>query len=225
MGGLDDDRDAPRCRRRRARRRGAPSSGRPATAPAPARSRPAHPLPPPSAARDPPPPAPPAAACRALCQSLSGSSASQRSTPGVSDSTLQSSRRTTSPGASGPSGSVASPTSSPRRAPSARYGATSRRKRSSSAVEQGLVRLAIEPQHAPGVARPRAQGDEHFLLRSVRAHVEVASRGCGWGRLRSPRGASRSPARTGRRRPSCGHRRRSTRAPATPRGSSSSSVW
>ena len=62
----------------------------------------------------------PAAACRCAVQSPSGNSSSQRSTPGVSESTLQSLRRMTRPGASGPSGSADSPTSRPRLAPSAR---------------------------------------------------------------------------------------------------------
>jgi precorrin-6A/cobalt-precorrin-6A reductase len=49
-----------------------------------------------------------------------GPQARQRSAPGVSDSTLQCSSSTTRPGGWGPSGSEASPTSRPRRAPSAR---------------------------------------------------------------------------------------------------------
>jgi hypothetical protein len=70
-------------------------------------------------------------------QSPSGSAASQRSTPGVADSTSPLAESTTRPGASGPSGSTASPTSSPRRAPSAREGATARTKESSSSPNMG----------------------------------------------------------------------------------------
>lgn len=57
-------------------------------------------------------------------QSPSQSSDSQRSTPGVSDSTSQSSHRTTRPGDCGPSGSVASPMTRARRAPWAKSGAS-----------------------------------------------------------------------------------------------------
>ena len=131
------------------------------------------------------------AACRAS-QSPSGSSASQRSTPGVSDSTLQSSVSTTSPGASGPSGSAASPTSRPRRAPSARCGATARRKLDLVVVEQRLAGLAVEAEHAPGFARPRAQGDAAAPGRRP-SPCWPASAGCGWDRRRSPRAASRCP--------------------------------
>src|SRR4029450_11105006 len=60
---------------------------------------------------------------RPAAGSPSGSSPSQRSTPGVADSTSPVWESTTKPGASGPSGSVASPTSSARGARSARAAA------------------------------------------------------------------------------------------------------
>jgi hypothetical protein len=80
------------------------------------------------------------------CRSPSGRAASQRSTPEVADSTSPSWDRTRRPGASGPSGSVASPTSSARRAPSASEGATRPTKASSASSNCGWPGSRYSPR-------------------------------------------------------------------------------
>ena len=90
-------------------------------------------------------------------QSPSGRSASQCSTPGVVDSTSHSDS-TTRPGASGPSASIAWPTSRARRAPAARCVLTSFTKRSSSAsnISAGLTVDGHRSQTCPDLVRSAA---------------------------------------------------------------------
>ena len=129
-----------------------------------------------SAARGRPPPAPTAGSRPRLPVAVRAARRASARRPASSDSTLQSSVGRPARAPPVPRGRRASPTSSPRRAPSARYGAASRRKASSSASNSGCARLAVEAEHAPGVARPRAQGDEQFLVAAVGLHVGLPAR-------------------------------------------------
>jgi hypothetical protein len=86
-------------------------------------------------------------------QSPSGSAASQRSTPGVADSTSPLSVSTTRPGASGPSGSTASPISSARR-PLGQPGRHLTDERQLGGVEQRLARCC--KYHPSGMGSPPA---------------------------------------------------------------------
>jgi hypothetical protein len=110
----------------------------------------------------------------ARVQSPSGRSASQRSTPGVVDSTSPCSERTTRPGESGHCGSRASPTSSPVLAPVARSGPIAFTNALSSLSNSGSPGGAIEADCAPD--RPAgAQRGDHLLV-AAHLHVHVPAR-------------------------------------------------
>ena len=164
-----------------------------ATAPARPLPRRARPAPPPCAARAPRQPGR-RSGRRPASQSPPGRSETQRSTPGVEDSSSPFDERTSRPGASGPSGSRASPSSSARCAPSPRNGAAARRKVDLLVAEQRIAGLAVEAEARPRIAR-RASAARRSAPGRRPSPCWPASAGCGWGRRPSPRAASRARTR------------------------------